>query len=87
LKKVKQKQENLLISRSNRLRTASQNNYRKKKPHFDFGFLVSTIKKREKKNGKIEKRKQGGRRRRLQDSLRVYHLRRGPPIPGGPVEP
>ena len=31
-------------------------------------------------------RQQGGRRCRLQDSLRGNHLRRGPPIPGGPVE-
>ena len=31
-------------------------------------------------------RQQGGGRRRLQDSLRGDHLRRGPPIPGGPVE-
>ena len=31
-------------------------------------------------------RQQGGRRRRLQDSLRGDHLRRGPPIPGGPIE-
>ena len=31
-------------------------------------------------------RQQGGRRRRLQESLRGEHLRRGPPIPGGPIE-
>jgi len=29
---------------------------------------------------------QGGRRRRLHNPLRGDHLRRGPPIPGGPVE-
>jgi len=31
-------------------------------------------------------RQQGGRRRRLQDSLRGDHLQRAPPIPGGPIE-
>ena len=31
-------------------------------------------------------RQQGGGRRRLQDPSRGDHLRRGPPIPGGPVE-
>ena len=31
-------------------------------------------------------RQQGGRRRRLQDSLRGDHLQRAPPIPGGPIK-
>jgi len=31
-------------------------------------------------------RSQGGGRRHFQDSLRGDHLRRGPPIPGGPIE-